>query len=81
MNLVSLYYIQMILIHTFLFKLLFIFQIRYNQSIAINELFSLKEIVQIFHKDGQTGRQIKLIGRNFQSSLDNEVINRIEPTQ
>lgn len=51
-----------------------LYEAKYNQSIAINELFSLKEIVQIFHKDGQ-GRQIKLIGRNFQSSLDNEEEN------
>lgn len=51
-----------------------LYEAKYNQSIAINELFSLKEIVQIFHKDGQ-GRQIKLIGRNFQSSIDSEEEN------
>lgn len=51
-----------------------LYEAKYNQSIAINELFSLKEIVQIFHKDGQ-GRQIKLIGRNFQSNSDQEEEN------
>jgi len=49
-----------------------LYEAKYNQSIAINELFNLKEIVQIFHKDGQ-GRQIKLIGRNVQANLDSEV--------
>jgi len=48
-----------------------LYEAKYNQSIAINELFNLKEIVQIFHKDGQ-GRQIKLIGRNVQANLDSE---------
>ena len=50
-----------------------LYEQRYNQSITLSELFKLKEIVHISHsKDGQ-GRQIKLISKNYQHNLENEM--------
>jgi hypothetical protein len=50
-----------------------LYEQRYNQSITLSELFKLKEIVHISQsKDGQ-GRQIKLISKNYQHNLENEM--------
>jgi len=51
-----------------------LFEIRYNQSITIAELFKLKDVVYISSsKEGQ-GRTIKLTQKYSQNNLENEVI-------
>ncbi len=51
-----------------------LYELRYNQTITLSELFKLKEIIHISQsKDGQ-GRQIKLISKNYQHNLlENEM--------
>lgn len=51
-----------------------LYELRYNQTITVPELFKLKEIVQITHcKDGSQGRLIKLTAKNYQSNLETEM--------
>ena len=53
-----------------------LYELRYNQTITLSELFKLKDIVHISHsKDGHQSRQIKLILRNYQqqSALESEM--------
>lgn len=54
-------------------KFIELYEMRYNQSITVSELFKFKDIVHISHgKEGQ-GRQIKLTSRTAHNNLENEM--------